>query len=1175
MKLKEEYKKQEKRKKIKRTNNLTQQIYLDEIVCRIITKGTSLMKKTKFIFLCHLFLCLGLFVVHDSKAAEDPALVKDINIGSGGSDPFGGERIGSTVYFRADDGINGVELWRSDGTESGTQLVRDICPGSCNSTPQLLTEMNGILYFQAYDGVDSWGLWKSDGTEAGTQLVEDINPSGDENVGSITVVNGYLFFTATDGAHGIELWRSDGTSEGTEMVKDGNSGSGNTSFWMNAFAGSDSHLFFAADTSGGATGAELWISDGTEGGTVMVKDIYPGINGSSPDVFFVTEDGELYFRANDGVNGAELWKSDGTESGTVLVKDVYSGSIGSNPWYMTSVGGWIYFVANDGENGAELWMSDGTDIGTQMVRDINVGGSSNPEYFTAFNGSLYFSANDGSSGCELWKSDGTEAGTTMVKDIRSGSESSWPYEKNEVGGFLYFSSNDGVNGEELWKTDGTESGTSLVYDINSGSGDSVPNIIASTGGTFFMQADNGVSGNELWKVVFAVEPTVNSVAASNIGPFSAVGNGYIEDTGGENPERFIQWGTQTGIYTQNCNADTGGAGDYFCNLTGLIPDTTYYVRAYATNSAGTAYGNEITFITTSSGSFIPPAPQIKDIKEKTKNAIKLEIQVDSAYAEQELDFEIRIKNKDKDETDIKNKTEEADEEGKIILTINNFDSDTDYSISVRFSIKDQNNYSDYSDSKKIKTEKDIADDEECRIENLKAKKASQIVTLTWSKACKEINGILVERKNDNNEFKQVASLDDKDISYQDKDEKTGSEYTYRVRGYAGNKYTEYSREVSVLFDLQINQSEGDDQKQVSQTVSEADQGQYYQEQNINKEETKIINPVINTNPKRHGKEAVFFRVLAKTKEIIQEFTEEFTAVTLIGFAAGTAVAASSAAVPFLPASPEPIAQRIFAIAGMLFNRKKKGDDWGTVFDSETKQPIQGAVISLIDQTGHVVDTSISDSQGRYGFLPNPGTYTIHVFKDKHEIQTDRAEDSLYGKVYNGCTLSILQDQIENINISLKNTQVDWHDFARRKIFSFNSIFSIIKRDFFFVLFYAGALISAGIAFMFPSFFNILIFIIYLILLTYQIFFKKKAFGTITHVQTRKPISFAIVSIHEENEPHRRLKFAVSDVLGRYYLLVENGSYLVKISGNLLGGEKFERLLHAKVEDGIVNLDVGV
>ena len=74
---------------------------------------------------------------------------------------------------------------------------------------------------------------------------------------------------------------------------------------------------------------ELWKSDGTTAGTVLVKDINPGLTAGYPNVPASSEpygltalDGQLLFTANDGIHGDELWKSDGTAAGTVLVKDI-------------------------------------------------------------------------------------------------------------------------------------------------------------------------------------------------------------------------------------------------------------------------------------------------------------------------------------------------------------------------------------------------------------------------------------------------------------------------------------------------------------------------------------------------------------------------------------------------------------------------------------------------------------------------------------------------------------------------------------------------------------------------------------------------------------------------------------------------------------------------------------
>jgi ELWxxDGT repeat protein len=116
-------------------------------------------------------------------------------------------------------------------------------------------------------------------------------------------------------------------------------------------------LFFSAKDD--TQGRELWRSDGTAAGTLMVKDIRPGLDGSHPRSL-IGVGGTLYFIANDLRHGYELWKSNGTPAGIVMVKDIWPGSKGSHPRGLTDVGGTLYFAADDGTHGWELWKSDGT-----------------------------------------------------------------------------------------------------------------------------------------------------------------------------------------------------------------------------------------------------------------------------------------------------------------------------------------------------------------------------------------------------------------------------------------------------------------------------------------------------------------------------------------------------------------------------------------------------------------------------------------------------------------------------------------------------------------------------------------------------------------------------------------------------------------------------------------------
>ena len=405
----------------------------------------------------------GLELWKSDGTASGTMMVKDINIGS--YDGITTESIsgptmtafGTTLYFTADDGTNGGELWKSDGTAAGTVMIKNINSGSGSSDPTHLTTVGNTLYFQANDGTNGYELWKSDGTANGTMMVKDINSgSGSSSLNELAAVGTTLYFQASDGTNGYELWKSDGTATGTMMVKNIHSGSGSSDpSYLTAFGNT---LYFRAND--GTNGTELWKSDGTASGTVLM-DINNGSGGSYPSELTVIGN-SLYFIADDGTNGGELWKSDGTANGTMMVKDIYNGIFGSNAYALTALGNTLYFSASDGTNGSELWKSDGTANGTVMVKDINSGSDASiSQFFTAVGNTLYFQAYDGYNGVELWKSDGTASGTVLVKDIRYGSGSSNPNDFAIIGNTLYFTADDGYTGIELYSNTGVD--TEVIY----------------------------------------------------------------------------------------------------------------------------------------------------------------------------------------------------------------------------------------------------------------------------------------------------------------------------------------------------------------------------------------------------------------------------------------------------------------------------------------------------------------------------------------------------------------------------------------------------------------------------------------------------------------------------------------------------------------------------------------
>lgn len=461
-----------------------------------------------------------------------PVLVKDIRTGVSASNPYNFVNVNGMLYFTADNGINGRELWKSDGTAAGTVLVKDIVAGFTGSNPQYLTNVNGTLFFLAETAANGRELWKSNGTAAGTILVKDINPgsaSGFPNsswhTGSLTNVNGTLFFTVDNGVNGIELWKSNGTAAGTVLVKDIYLGSSSSS--PNLLTSFKGMLFFTAyDVQ---TGYQLWKSDGTAAGTQVVRHFY---SMSSQDAYLTVVNQTLFFVVDDGVNRTELWKTDGTAAGTVLVKDIAVGyGRHSSPQYLTNVNGTLFFTADNDVNGRELWKSNGTAAGTVLVKDMTPGKDSTPfSDLTGVGNQLFFRNN---STFQLWKSDGTATGTVALApggmtlpDRANGSPMI-----TDVNGVAYFRAGN----SDLWKSDGTVAGTVRVL-----AGANVGEL-ANVNGTLFFSGNTSSSNRELMK----------------IGPANALLNGNVltndRDPEGRPLTAALVSGAANGTLTFNTN----------------------------------------------------------------------------------------------------------------------------------------------------------------------------------------------------------------------------------------------------------------------------------------------------------------------------------------------------------------------------------------------------------------------------------------------------------------------------------------------------------------------------------------------------------------------------------------------------------------------------------------------
>ncbi|MCH9649678.1 MAG: hypothetical protein K0U98_15675 [Deltaproteobacteria bacterium] len=442
-----------------------------------------------------LAVCLGVQPSATAQLAEqvtDLLAQRDPNEATGTGPYF---QVGDRVVFFADSPSTGLELWTTDGTDTGTSLLVDSCPGVCESDRRVVAHLGDELYWLSH-----WQrrfsnesvLWRTDGTHSGTFPILAPMRARFNQVPPLASIGRITLFSQRSEEGLWSLWRTNGRPGGTFQIS--NLGAVFNADQPESFHTLGERIYFFYS-------GVLWSSDGTPEGTLQEF---------SPDAFTSLQEplwqasGRLLF-TGVRIDQKTLWSFDPASQSLTAIRTAddklgeslaCGGTTDSDPDH-------VYFYASDSNLVTQLWRTDGSPDTVQQLTDLSspnpLGSCPSSQTFQVFGNTILFRAGQQTSPT-LHRID-ADSGTIqeVVQACQPNTQCSLTGLMTRVGENAVFSGWSPEAGQELWVTDGTTSGTQLLKDLCPGPCGSSPQLPLQLDSEVVFLAEGAQGNTELWR----------------------------------------------------------------------------------------------------------------------------------------------------------------------------------------------------------------------------------------------------------------------------------------------------------------------------------------------------------------------------------------------------------------------------------------------------------------------------------------------------------------------------------------------------------------------------------------------------------------------------------------------------------------------------------------------------